>query len=242
MRCGTTILLVLLTLLLVLSLTSCSATNGAQSSEAEVTGPLTEDYDDAPPIITQLVVGTIRLGNGDLAVDAAQAAELLPLWKAYRGLSASDSSSSLELEALVEQIQETMTTEQIEAIAQMRVTGQDTVALAQERGVGMGQGAGGGSLSPEQIAALRAQRGGSGGGQGQRAAGGERGGFPGGAPPGGGRGSPGGVPGVGAPGGGQAPSAEQIATLQAQRGGAGRLFANRALFDALIELVKTRVQ
>lgn len=119
MRCGTTILLALLTLLLVLSLTSCSATNGAQSSEAEVTGPLTEDYDDAPPIITQLVVGTIRLGNGDLAVDAAQAAELLPLWKAYRGLSASDSSSSLELEALVEQIQETMTTEQIEAIAQM---------------------------------------------------------------------------------------------------------------------------
>ena len=86
-------------MLFILSLASCSAANGAQSAEAEATGPLTVDRDDAPPVITQLLVGTFRLEDSSLAVDAAQAAELLPLWKAYRSLSASDSSSSLELEA-----------------------------------------------------------------------------------------------------------------------------------------------
>ena len=51
----------------------------------------------------------------DLAVDASQAAALRPLWMAYAHLSQSDAASSVELEALVAQIEETLSDAQRDA-------------------------------------------------------------------------------------------------------------------------------
>jgi hypothetical protein len=175
------------------------------------------------------MVGTFRLEEGGLAVTPAQAAELSPLWKAYRSLSASDSASAVELDALLEQIQESMSDEQLAAIAAMKLTREDLVAVMAAQGVQTGAGGRRGNLSPEQIAAMQTRRAQGGGG----GFGGAGGGPPGGGPPGGG---------FGGPGAGQAPNPEQIATLQAQRGGSGggAFMVQGPLFDALIKLLEAK--
>jgi len=81
------------------------------------------------------VAGTFRLESTEQAVTAEQAKELLPLWKAYRSLSGSSSSSTVELQALVKQIQGTMAEEQVTAIAAMGLTAEDLNTVAQEQGV-----------------------------------------------------------------------------------------------------------
>ena len=229
-------LIILLSLLLGGSLLACASITGAlnknndSASATADSSPLRVNYEGALPSQTQLLVGTFKLEGNDQAVGAEQAAELLVLWKAYRSLNGSDSASSLEVEALVEQIQETMTTEQIEAIAAMRLTGEDMMALMQERGMQMAQGGNRGNLSADQIATMQAQRAARGGGVPGM------GGGPGGGVPGGGFGG-GGMP---APGGQQQFSTEQLATLQAQRGSAGGASINSALLDALIALLASK--
>ena len=229
-------MIILSSLLLIAALTACSSVAGVlnknddNQSAVQDSSPFKANYEGALPPQTQLVIGTLKLENTDVAVDAEQAAELLPLWKAYRSLSGSDSASSLELEALVDQIQETMTPEQVQAIAEMQLTGADMLALAQEQGIEMAQ-EGRGDLSPEQIETMRAQRSAGATGRGGGAPG--MGGRPGGS---------GGMPGVGHPGGGQAPSADQIATLRAQRGGSGGVGVNPMLFDALIKLLESKAK
>jgi hypothetical protein len=218
-----------LSLLLILALVACTGTKGTQSNQAETSSPLNQDYENALPVLTQIMIGTFKLEGGELAVDTAQATELLPLWKAFRGLTGSDSASSLELEALADQVQEARAPEQIQAIASMQLTREDMVALAQERGIEMAQGGGRGDFSPEQIATMQAQR---------SASGGSGRGIPG---MGGRPGAPGGVPSVGGAGAGEAPSADQIATLRAERGGSAGVGISPVFFDALIELLEQKV-
>ena len=84
--------------------------------------PLTQDYENALPVLSQLVVGTFQLEDTDRRSTAEQAAKLLPLWKAYRGMSGGTSSSPVEMQALLKQIRGEMTGEQLEAIAAMQLT------------------------------------------------------------------------------------------------------------------------
>ena len=49
-------------------------------------------------------LGTLKLEGTDQVVTASQAGQLLTLWQAYQSLSNSDTSSQVELEALVKQI------------------------------------------------------------------------------------------------------------------------------------------
>ena len=221
-----------LALSLIVPLASCSMVSGMRGSisgsPAETTSPspLRASYENALPEVAQLVVGTFKLEGSDLAVDSTQASELLSLWKGYRSLSDNDMTAAQELAAVTTQIVEAMTPEQIQAIAEMRLTRQDLAALVQEQGIEMGQGGGSGNANPGAIATRQAQ-GNTGGGQAFVPG---AGGGPGGGVPGGGFG--------GAGGGGQAPSAEQIATLQAQRGGSAGSAVSPALFDALIKLLQ----
>jgi len=179
-----------LSLLLILVLVACTGTKGTQSDQAETSSPLNQDYENALPVLTQIVIGgTFELEGGKLAVDAAQATELLPLWKAFRGLTGSDSASSLELEALADQVQEAMTPEQIQAIGGGRadLSPEQIATMQAQRSAGGGGGHGGGipgmggrpgapggvpsvggagageAPSPDQVATLRAERGGSAG-------------------------------------------------------------------------------
>lgn len=201
----------------------CSAT--ARSNEGSAV--LSESYEGALPIQTQLIIGTLQLEQGDLAVSAEQAAELIPLWKAVRSLSSSDTAAEVEIEAVLNQIQETMTAAQLQAIAAMQLTQQDLFGAIQELGIGPGSQAEGDRASSQ-------------------ASGGEFGGPPGGFVFEGG--PPEGFAGGGRPEGGPAPgfaenlSPDQIATAQAARAGQG-LGGGRAglfLIDPLLEMLEAK--
>jgi len=136
--------------------------------------------------VTELLVGTLQLEGTENEIDAATAAQLVPLWKAYRALMLSDTTVAVELESLEKQIRATMSSAQVKAITAMHLTAEDMTTALQEHG-GLGEMATDGT-GAEQRQALRAAAGGTGGG----AARGE-----GGAPTGGGGGG-GGMPAGGA--------------------------------------------
>ncbi|MEA1977959.1 MAG: hypothetical protein U9N80_08660 [Chloroflexota bacterium] len=123
--------LVSLTLILV----ACGGADGAADT---ATTALNENYSDALPIQTQLTLGILKLEETDLAVDSEQAAELLTLWQAIRSLSSSDITAEGEIEAIVNQILDTMSPEQLEAIAAMELTQEGILELTQELGIARG--------------------------------------------------------------------------------------------------------
>jgi hypothetical protein len=183
------------------------------------------------PLAMMLILGTFKLEKTDFAIDSAQAAGLLPLWKALRSLSESETVASEELQAVINQIQDTMTAEQIAAIETMDLTMQDLGAIAEELGLELDSFGGRfAELSPEMQATREAAR--------------ESGQFPGG---GQGTGPGGGIPGSG-PGGGQgfaggelSPEARQTAI--AERGGVrgAQLGVNPFLLETVIEFLEAKL-
>jgi hypothetical protein len=156
--------LVPLLLVIVLSLFGCKKDDtSAVSSSA---GGLNEDYTDALSIRSQLVLGTLKLEEGDLAVTGTQAADLLPLWQASRNLARSGIGATEEVNAVLDQIQGVMTQEQLQAIAGMALTRADNQAMSQAMGLstgtGDGSGEGGGgqgkNLSAEERATRQAEK------------------------------------------------------------------------------------
>lgn len=83
---------------------------------------------------TRLALGTLKLEGTDQAVTVSQGTELLTLWQGYQSLSSSDTASAVELDALEEQIQSTMTAEQIKAIDALDLTDQSVSDLMQSLG------------------------------------------------------------------------------------------------------------
>ena len=200
---------------LTLILAACGGTGGAANDETTV---LNEDYPDALSVQTQLTLGTLKLEETDLAVDSEQAAELLTLWQAIRSLSSSDITAEGEIEAIVNQILETMSAEQLEVIAAMELTQEGVLELTQELGIARG-----GDLTTDGDPRSSAPDGT----------------FPG---PGGGQGGGPGGGGLGELGGELDP--EQIATLQAERaekqssGDRSTMF----LINPLIQMLEERSQ
>ena len=175
-----------LTLIIALALSACGA--GTATETVSSNSGLNADYENALSIQLQLSIGTFSLEGTDLAVDAVQAADLIPLWQVLKGLTESGSAAQEELDALIVQIEETMTSEQIASIAAMQLTREDMGAVMQEyalmdemangatppEGFTPGQGRGGSDvpglegggggggntdgMSPEQIATARAER------------------------------------------------------------------------------------
>jgi len=172
-------------------------------------------------------MGAFQLENTDYPIDAEQAAALLPLWKATRSLSQSETAATQEVEAILGQIEDTMTPEQLNAIQAMGLTFEDMNALYEELGLETGfAGRFGGQITDEMRATMEAAR-----------ASGE-------APPGGGGG---GIPGAGGGGGGGGfggLSPEARETAIAERGGVrgANLGVNPALLDAIIEFLENKAQ
>lgn len=204
--------LILTLSMILLTLTACGSTSNGADPQGGSAGEL--------PATTQLIVGTFKLEETENAVTAEQAAELLPLWQTMQVLSQNDTVAKQETKALVTQIQETMTVEQMQAITAMKLTREDMMAVMQEQGMAMGGPTGQNTNSPN---------GNTNSGGGFRP-GGE---FPGGPPPGGFAG--------GAGGGGSGLTPDQIATAQAsrQQGGGGN-FVPPGLINALIEYLKQK--
>src|SRR5512147_1964522 len=90
--------------------------------------------------LSQEAIGTFKLEGTAQAVTAKQAAELLPLWQVYESLSQSDTAAQAEVDALVEQIQQSMTKDQMQAIQAMNLTPQDLFAVMREQGIELGGG------------------------------------------------------------------------------------------------------
>ncbi len=100
-------------------LTACSALSTVSTANAEL------------PIETQLAIGTLKLEGTEKDVTAEQAQELIILWKVYGELSQSDTAAQAEVDGLIAQIQENMTSEQMQAITAMQLNQQDVVVAIQ---------------------------------------------------------------------------------------------------------------
>jgi hypothetical protein len=121
--------------------TTNSVTNSGEQAPNEPQGiRLRDDFDDALSIQGQLAAGTLLLEETELAVDEVLAAELLPLWRAVQSLINSDTAAELEIEAVYKQIQDTMSPDQISAIAAMELTEEILTTLMEEREIDFGRG------------------------------------------------------------------------------------------------------
>jgi hypothetical protein len=136
-----------------------SAAGTLPSEAASGSGSFASQDQNALPVQVQLALGTLKLDGTENEVGAGLAQELLPLWKAVRTLSSSDTAAPEELEALFKQIQETMTPAQLEAIASLKLTRENMAQTAEELGLEFGPPAGAfENLTHEKQATLEARR------------------------------------------------------------------------------------
>lgn len=91
-----------------------------------------------------LSLGAMELANTENALSAEQAELMLFYWQALNNLTASGNSATEEVAALLTQIEDSFTPEQIQAINQMQLTSEYMTAWAAENGITMGSGAGAG--------------------------------------------------------------------------------------------------
>lgn len=118
-----------LTLLMVLAiaLTACG-TSSTQTPASTSTGSNVNT-------LSEIAVGTLELDGTAQDVTADQAKELLVMWQVYQDISQSSTAAQEEVSALADQIQETMTTDQMQAITAMNLTQQDVFAAMQSADV-----------------------------------------------------------------------------------------------------------
>jgi hypothetical protein len=118
-----------ITLLMVfaIALTACGASSTNTPANTNTGNGLTT--------ISQIAVGTLKLAGTEQDVTADQAKELIILWQVYEEVSQSSTAAQEEVDALVDQIQETMTSEQMQAISDLNLTQQDVFAAMQSADV-----------------------------------------------------------------------------------------------------------
>jgi hypothetical protein len=185
-------LILLPILLLTLALSACGTdapaplapSNGADTTSEQDAAPvvvvpsneqyaspnLATDYEEALPVRLQLTLGTLMLEGTPEAITPEQAAQLLPLYQALQALTTSETSATAETNAVLAQIEATLTQAQLGAIRTMRLTSpqmqewatQNGVSLGSGGGAGTGAGSGGGQgsgMSPEARATRQAEEG-----------------------------------------------------------------------------------
>ena len=155
-------------LLASLLLAACSVVGQSDPARAAQNSGNTSASAGTPrelPQAMKLALGTFKLEKTNTPVDAAEAAQLLFLWKGMRNLSQDQTVANEEIQGLVKQIQDTLKPEQIAAINGMNLSFQDIAAIARETGLDLGSfGGQSGNLSPEARATFQANRQSGGGG------------------------------------------------------------------------------
>ena len=151
MKKNATLFVVISLSIIALTLAGCSPSAAASTAGAGQAG------EPQLPQSMQLALGTLALEETDQAITAEQAAALLPLWKAANSLSGADNVAAEETTSLFKQIQEAMTGEQMQAIQEMDLSGQNMADLAGKYGFQMG-GGGRGALTEEMQATMEAAR------------------------------------------------------------------------------------
>jgi hypothetical protein len=197
--------------LFTLILTACASNSGRPAS-----GPGGGSSAVELPAQTKLVLGTINLEETANAITAEQAKELLPMFFVLQDLNDSDTAAQEEMDGLVDQIQETLTDDQVQAIDGMSLSMRDVFAIT--------RGNSGDSSSSDNLPAFGTNGGGAGGPPDIGA-----GGFPG--------GGTGGIPSGGIPSAGT--------TSRSSDTGAAPIMDTStpsALFDAVIELLQKKIE
>jgi hypothetical protein len=110
---------------LVLALTACGSVS---SSTTAATASTTLSLE------AQLLVGTFKLESTSLAVTSEQANTLLPLWETLESLASSNTAASQEVDAVVSQIESSMSSQQVSDITAMKLTQQDLATMALDTG------------------------------------------------------------------------------------------------------------
>jgi hypothetical protein len=87
-------------------------------------------------LVNKLLVGSLKLESTDQAITPEEAIKLLSLWLAYRSLSNSQTSAEAEVDALLNQIQSTMSSDQVKVIDEMNLTNTDMMDMMQSLGGG----------------------------------------------------------------------------------------------------------
>jgi len=234
-------IIILLFLLFLLTLTACS-TAAQTGTDTAGASPTTNPLGDITN--TQLALGVFALEDTAYAITVEQAAELLPLWKAAQSLSESDTITAEEFQAVFNQIKDTLTTEQMEAISSMDLSQETMAAIGEKYGLTFGPGGGfdPSNLTEEQLATREAFQ-----QSGEAPANGS--GFPGGGlgeggPPDGGI-AGGGPGGGGFPGGGEVgslPEAQQTAIASGTGRGGGNGGLPTAFYEAIIQFLEAKAQ
>lgn len=123
----------------VMALSACSSTAIPTLNASSITSGISQ-VAGTTTVQNKLGVGILQLEGTELAVSTDQASELLPLWKAVKSLDTDDNTSDAEIVALYQQIEETLTTEQVQAIEKQSLSQSDLDALMEEYSVEENQG------------------------------------------------------------------------------------------------------
>jgi hypothetical protein len=216
---------------LVFSLVACNKTTSSQTTGTGNTASLST--------AAELLVGTFKLEGTGQSVTSDQAKQLLPLWEMLQSLSTSSTSATEEIQAVVDQIKSTMTSDQMTAITAMKLTQQDMMSLMSQN---MALASGTADSTPMALNGMPSS--------GSAPSGGMPSG--GGGPSGGGAPPSGGMPSGGAAPSGDFPSSGASGTTGGQTGMSTTPQAVRSngmadqipspLLNALIELLKQRIQ
>ncbi len=232
-------------------LSACKATSNQANSVTTNANDSTGNT--SLSMVNNLLVGSLKLEDTDQAITPEQAIKLLSLWQAYRSLSNSQTSAEAEVDALLNQIQSTMSSDQVNAINEMNLTNTDMMDLMQLLGGGqMARG----TPNPQGTPGFDFPTGGFNGDNGpsfefQNGSGGTRGDSSGGTtrnfPPGGGAviigGGPGGDAGAAITGGGPMMQGTPDPSMQATAQARFSTMANRVntiLLDVLISKLEAK--
>ncbi len=114
-------------------LTSCTAVGSAQSGIISTGSTATSTAANNLPTSALLIVGSLKLEGTDQTITPAQASDLLFLWQGYKELSTRNSAAPEEKAAILNQVEKSMTTEQMTAISALNLSMKDVLTMARER-------------------------------------------------------------------------------------------------------------
>ena len=123
-------------MVIVLMASACAPTTSSSTEPTSVSGAyLNTEYDDAANLRSQLAFGIIKLTDTTVLINQEQAQQLIPLWQGIIALSGDSTTASEELIAIQDQITQTLTIEQLNAIAEMQITNADLDSFYAEFGI-----------------------------------------------------------------------------------------------------------
>lgn len=121
--------------------TSQAATASVEQLPTEksaTTTILNSDYENAAPVLMQLIVGLYQLESTDQAITTDQATSLLSLLTSLKDTYADNTLTQEQIDSFVEQALSVLTPEQIQAIAAMQITQETAMAAMQGLGISLG--------------------------------------------------------------------------------------------------------